>query len=217
MTRFGDICQSALPDSDAAVIDDHFSSCDLCIDVARAAHERALALETWSARSQGGAWKRELVARAVDEISHRAGEPLAERLKIWQRNLRQATAGAVEVLADLSGARFVAAGLAEIVRPGGWRFEPVGAVRDRLGEPSRAALVSQATGLRVEALPDGQLAVSAARWPKDMPLPSVVIIDKGGTRPPVALELARDEAGHISGVVPAPSADSLIVFLNDLP
>ena len=145
--KAGDVCppwetlvsyfQSALPESDAAVIDDHFSSCDLCIDVARAAHERALALEHWSARSHGAAWKRQLVARAVDEISHqRTGEQLAERLKIWQP---QSSAGYRRCGGSFGGfvwREICHRGPIGCCSPWGyWRFEPVGAVRDGLGEP----------------------------------------------------------------------------------
>ncbi len=206
--------QMELPEAEAAVVDEHFGHCDLCVDISRAAHARALALDNWTAASHGAAWKRKRIAEAVEEISGRPDERLAEQLKEWGRNLRQATAGALELLGDL---KLATAGLADIVRPGGWRFEPAGAVRDVAGSAAAGVMVSQTNGLRVEVLAGGELRIVAPEWPKDQTLPSVMVIDKAGRQPAIILELTQEaNSGVCSGTVPAMHSEALIIFLTNL-
>ena len=197
-----------------AEIDEHFATCEQCIEIAREAHEHALALETWTARSHGEAWRRELITAAFEEAAQAAGPSWNERIQAWRKNLRAATAGAVEVLVELTGARVVTTGLDHLVRRGGWRFEGAAVTRGETEAASTEASTSSGITVAVRA---GKIEVSTPAWPHDRAAPLLLIAAVDGNYPPLLVPLVRDKSGRLAAAFPPRQGQFLILFVGDTP
>jgi hypothetical protein len=205
--------QDELAEARMGEIDEHFASCEKCIEAARAAHEFAISLESWTPRAHGEAWRRELVRASLEAAAATAAEPVAARLRSWLGRVREAAAGAVEVLSDVSGARLVTTGLSGILRQDAWRFEPVGAVRDLTDEPVREAVAEEA-GWRV-TLGEKGLLVVAQNWPMSKSFPAILVIDENGEDPPAIVTLRRMPDGSVAGMFPSKTGHFLLVFFDE--
>lgn len=208
--------QEELSDAEMAAVDEHFAVCEKCIEAARAANEYALAIEKWTARSHGEAWRRELIAQALGEVAEGADQQLSDRIETWRRRMRGAVAGAVEVLVDLSGVRIVTEGLTGIVRPDAWRFEPAGAVRGAPDQHVREVGAGE-NAWRIRALDGGMIEIVAVGWPQGTPPPTVIVIDENGDRAPVLVSMGQGARGTHSGVFSTPGTlpgSYLIVLLS---
>jgi hypothetical protein len=205
--------QQNLDTAGMEAIDAHFAVCEKCIETARAAHEYAVALERWTARAHGEAWRRERVGQAMEVLAEEAEPPLADRLRRWGGRLRHSAWGAVQVLVDVSGARLVTEGLADVVRGDGLRFEPVGAVRGE-GKSEVREAVAQEGPWRIRAFPDGRVEVSAANRQPGAPPPVLMVIDTMGDRAPLLVPLIC-ERDSVFASFAQPSGSYLLVFFSD--
>ena len=218
-----DYFRQRLPAPRMLAIEEHFATCDGCLEDSRTVFETLVDLDSWTPSSVGRALRREVLSTALGQVREdvRAGSEWAERIKRWSQSVARAADGGLELVIEASGARLMARSLRELVAPDAIQFEP--ALSTRGGAPAgetapgarppvTEVLSVASPQVRVAVRLGNIVEVSVQTWPENRRPPGILVIDASGKQRPLGLELERRPTGEYAAQFARGTGAYLILF-----